>query len=88
MNLLRLGRLALCVADRHTLEDGRVQHHPQHAVGTHDHPGRFLIFHPVRQPYVDFECANAALLPLLVAELEQFRFAREVRLFILLAGFD
>ena len=73
VNLLRLGLLALPVAYRHSLENGRVQHHAQHSVCAHDHPSRLLVLHSICDAHVDLEGSDTALFPLLVCELEQLR---------------
>lgn len=85
-NLLgsRLGTLG--IAKVHALEDGAVQHHSESAVSAHDHPSAELSVGVLLR--VDLECADAALLPLFLREVEQLGLACEKVLLLFLAGLD
>lgn len=85
MNLLGLGFIARRISNLHALEKGRVKHDSQDTIRSHNHASRFFVLLAVSYSHIHLECANAALLPFLIRELEELCFAAEVCLLLFLA---
>jgi hypothetical protein len=85
-----IGFIATLVANFHALEDGCIQHHPMHVLGSHDHtrlPLELWCFF-VRtffefETNIDLQVANTTLLPFSVLEVVEFRSTFDHNFFIL-----